>query len=148
MRVVAFSGVPCAILIITDNLPQAPLAEDGPIIQELLEEDAVVHAIVVHRRHLGRKLPPPRDNPQDSRYTQENVFHIAQATGGDALLSARMKDSFSEMLSRIRMRYSIWYRPPQATAGSFRRIAVSLSESALKKCPKAKVRTREGYYVQ
>ncbi len=155
------AGVPAfkrAILIITDNLP-GPGRGDNPdvrfepvpdagIIRELLAADTVLNAIVIHRQHLGTRLPPPRNRPEDPHYTQENVFHIAHATGGDALISARMRDSFPEMLTRIRMRYSVWYRPPKAKAGTFRRIAVSLTEEARKRYPNAVVRAREGYHVQ
>lgn len=137
-----------AIVVITDNLPMAPLEADDAVIRRLLEADIVLHAIVVHRQHVGIRLPPPRNNPQDPRYTQENVFHIAGATGGEALISARMKDSFPEMLARIRTRYGIWYRPPKAQAGTYRRITVSLSEEAQRKFPNAVVRAREGYYAR
>lgn len=147
-----------AILIITDNLP-GPGRGDDPdvpfepvpdagIIRELLAADTVLNAIVIHRQHLGRRLPPPRDRPEDPGYRQENVIHIAHATGGDALISARMRDSFPQMLARIRNRYSVWYRPPKAETGTFRRITVSLTEEARKRYPNAVVRAREGYYVQ
>lgn len=147
-----------SILIVTDNLP-GPGRDDNPyvrfkpvpdagIIRELLAADTVLNAIVVHRQHLGTRLPPPRERPEDPFYTQENVIHIARATGGDALISARMRDSFPEMLARIRMRYSLWYRPPKAKSGTFRRIGVSLAEEARKRHPDAVVQAREGYFVQ
>jgi VWFA-related protein len=149
-----------AILIVTDNLPGVMVLPgepvkrfepipDAPIIRELLAADTVLDAIVVYRQHVGTRLPPPRDDPRDPRYTQENAIHIARATGGEAIVSVRMKDSFSALLSRIRGRYSIWYRPPQrAEAGTFRRITVSLSDEALRRYPRATVRAREGYYVR
>jgi len=144
-----------AILIITDNIPAPEWTDlnfeftpDAVIIRDLLETNSILNAIVVHRQRIGKRGPPPRDNPTAALYTQENVFHIAEATGGDAIISARMRDSFPDMLARIRARYSIWYRPPEAKPGAFRLIRVSLSDGAQQRYPRATIRARTGYYAQ
>ncbi len=138
-----------AMLVITDNegLP----VPNEPVIRKLLAADVILHAIVVHRSHFGtRRVGPPRDDPSRPGYTIQNVFHIARATGGDAIVSTtarQVRTSLSEMMTRIRSRYRMWYQAPEAPRGAFRRIQVELSEAARAKYPKAEVRAREGYYV-
>jgi VWFA-related protein len=137
------------ILIVTDN-EGAPVPNE-PVIRELLAADTVLHAIVVHRNHFGsRRLGPPRDDPDKPGFTNQNVFHIARATGGDAIVSttsSQVKSALVEMLARIRARYQVWYKGPEASGGEYRRISVELSESARKRYPNATVKAREGYYA-
>ncbi len=148
-----------AILVVTDNLPGGRATNDDSgdrfeptsdagIIRDLLAASTVLDTIVVYRRHVGTVLPPPRENPGNPSYTQENAIHIARSTGGEAVISASMKDSFPDLLTRIRTRYSIWYRPPKAQPGAFRRISVSLNEAAQRRYPRARLAAREGYYAR
>lgn len=142
-----------AILIVTDNMPDGPPAPDDIIIRELLAADTTLHSIVIHRSHFGSKLNfPPRTHPTAAPgYTNQNVFHIALETGGEAILSTtgpQVRNALSEMLTRLRQRYSIWYQAPRAPAGLFRQISVQLNEAAQKVYPAAEVRARYGYYTR
>jgi VWFA-related protein len=112
-----------AILIVTDNMPEG-LMPDDTIIRELLATDTILHGIVIHRSHIGSKLNfRPKTDPSAPGYTNQNVFHIAPATGGEAILSTtatQVRNALSEMLARLRSRYRIWYHAPEAPAGMFR----------------------------
>jgi Ca-activated chloride channel family protein len=134
-----------AILMLTDNLPTGHIA-DELVIPRLLDADTVLNAIVIRREHHG-KLGPLRDQPGTQYYDLENVFDLAQATGGEALFSTRAKGSLADMISRIRTRYSIWYRPPWSQPGAFRRIRVELTEAARSRYPDAEIKARRGYYA-
>ena len=58
------------------------------------------------------------------------------------------KENLSGMLARLRDRYLLIYSaPPDATAGSFRRIRVELAPAAKEAHPHAIVTARRGYYV-
>jgi VWFA-related protein len=136
-----------AILIVTDNSPDGdPIGvPDEPVLRDLSDADVILNGIVIHKSHFGSwRLDRPRNKPDLPGYTIENVFHLAKATGGDALLST--DTSLPDLLRRIRSRYSLWYHGPQAGVGSFRRIKVELTPDARIKYPNATLQYREGYY--
>jgi VWFA-related protein len=136
-----------AILIVTDNSSSGdPIGvPDEPVLRDLSDADVILNGIVIHKSHFGSwRLDRPRNNPDLPSYTIENVFHLAKATGGDALLST--DTSLPDLLRRIRSRYSLWYHGPQARFGSFRRIVVEINSDAHMKYPNAILQYREGYY--
>lgn len=134
-----------AILILTDNQGMNYQASDDNVIRELHVSDAVLNGIVVGK--FGRPTPPKRGRAVNPDFTPADIYPIAEATGGEVLKSDRVETAFPEMIERIRTRYSLQYRAPEAPAGTFRRVRVDLSPEARRKHPKAVVRARQGYFT-
>jgi VWFA-related protein len=134
-----------AILILTDNSGLNYQVPDEEVLRALYSADCVLNAIVVGR---GER-PKPKESkvPLNPDFTPSDVFHLSAATGGEAVRVNRADLAFQEMIERLRTRYSIHYRAPDAQSGSFRRIQVELSEGARKRHPRAQVRARSGYYA-
>ncbi len=134
-----------AILILTDNRGLNYQVPDTRVLQSLYRADVVVNAIVVG----GAKPPKPRrDNLQrNPDFTPTNVFLMAEKTGGDAIPSKHADTSFLQLMERIRSRYLLLYRPPDAPASTFRKVEVRLTPEAADRFKKAEVKVREGYYV-
>lgn len=135
-----------AVLILTDNLSLNYQVDDRKVIRELYAADAVLNAIVVGRGI--RPKPPEPGRYTNPDFTPSDVFHIAEETGGEAVRADHPDITFSEMVERIRTRYSLAYHAPTATAGSFRHIQVTLTPVARQHYPHAQVRARSGYYVK
>jgi VWFA-related protein len=135
-----------AILIVTDNLGLNYQASDEKVIRSLYNADTVLNAIVVGK---ARRPEPERSgrytNPD---FTIADVFKIAEQTGGEAVKAVEAGRAFSEMIERIRTRYALHYKPPEARAGTFRRIRVELTPEARKRYPEAVIRHRSGYYAE
>jgi VWFA-related protein len=135
-----------AILILTDNLSISFMTPDASVIRALDEADTVLNAIVVGR--AIRPAPPKPGQYRNPDFTPADVFHLAEETGGEAVKADHPETSFKEMIDRIRRRYSLSYRAPEAPAGTFRHIGVMLSEGARKRYPLAELKARRGYYVR
>jgi len=136
-----------AILIVTDNLSLNYQAPDEQVVEALLKADTVLNAIVVGR---GERPKPPRPgeyvNPD---FTPSDVFHLAAATGGEAVKADHAGASFRDMMESVRTRYSIQYAaPPGAALNSFRRIRVDFAPEARRRYPAAWIRARSGYVVR
>jgi hypothetical protein len=52
------------------------------------------------------------------------------------------------MIERIRSRYMLAYHAPESQPGKFRRITVTLGETARKRYPAAELHSRSGYYAE
>ncbi len=52
------------------------------------------------------------------------------------------------MIERIRSRYMLAYHAPDAPAGQFRHITVTLEDAARKRYPGAELHSRAGYYAE
>lgn len=132
-----------AIIVLTDNEGLNYQASDEETIAALQAADSVLNGI------LTAKAKPPKPwgngNPD---FCPNDVFKLAKATGGETLQGDKSGMVFREMMERIRTRYSLHYRAPEAAAGSQRRIRVELSADARRRYPKAEVRTRSGYTAQ
>ena len=113
------------------------------MIRALYDADCVLNAIVA--KGGERPKPPKPGEYVNPDFTPSDVFRIAEETGGEAVKVERAGTAFREMIERLRTRYSLHYRAPEAEAGTFRRIRVALSEQARKRLPKAEVRARAGY---
>ena len=135
-----------AILIITDNLSMSYQLTDGQVIRELDKADTVFNAIVTGRAIRPRPLEPGRFSNPD--FTPADVFHLSEETGGEWVKADRADVSFNEMIARIRSRYMLAYHEPSTAPGTFRHIAVSLSDAARHKYPLAELRARTGYYAE
>jgi VWFA-related protein len=135
-----------SILILTDNLSLSFQLTDGQVIRELNKADTVFNAIVTGRA-IEPRPPTPSMFPNPDE-TPANVMHLADDTGGEWVKAERADQSFSQMIERIRSRYMLAYHEPPASPGAFRRVGVTLTETARKKYPQAELRARTGYYAE
>jgi VWFA-related protein len=135
-----------AILVITDNMGGHKRSE-AEVVTNLWEADAVLSGIVVPpRRARGFSNDPfgPIGELLAAKMFA-GIDGIAQKTGGDALHSDDPRGTLSQMMHRIRSRYSLYYRMPYGTPGSFRSIRVELASGAQARFPGAHVSARRGY---
>jgi VWFA-related protein len=131
-----------AVLIVTDNLGMNRLLPDSVVIGELDRAETSLNAIVV-----GRAIRPRASDERNADSTPADVYHLAEETGGDVIHSESSEQAFQTMIERIRFRYTLAYRAPEAVPGSYRRIHVDLSPDARRRYPDAVLRARTGYYA-
>jgi VWFA-related protein len=135
-----------AILILSDNLSMSFQLTDGQVIRELNKADTVFNAIVTGR---GIRPNPPGPSMYPNKdFTPANVFHLAEETGGEWVKADHADSSFNDMIQRIRSRYMLIYRAPDAPKGTYRHIGVTLTADAKRRYPFAELRARSGYYVE
>ena len=135
-----------AILIVTDNSGMSYDVHQEQALRSLYDANITLDALVV-----GRHPHPPEPRPGsviNSSFAFDDVFPLADQTGGEAIPTTKPKASLGRMLSRIRDRYALVYHvPASASPGTFRRIRIELSPEAKKRFPRAVVSARAGYYV-
>ncbi len=134
-----------AIVIVTDNLSLNYKASDEDVLRALYSTDTVLNAIVVGKGH--RPPAPPRDGYTNPDFSPADVFLLSEKTGGEAVKAERADATFLDMMERIRTRYSLNYKAPDAAAGAFRPVRVDLAPAARKRYPQARIHHRLGYYV-
>jgi hypothetical protein len=126
-----------------DNYAGAP---DEPVIQRLWEDDIVFSALGIGNREPLRDHT--RRTPVDANYRRNNPMHIANATGGDAII-AEDPSELDGVLARAAERYILWFDQPEGLApGLDRAIKVDLSPEARKRYPDAVVKARQGYVTR
>ncbi len=135
-----------AILILTDNLSTSYRLTDGQVIRELNRADTVMNAIITGRAIRPRPMEPGK--PANPDLTPANVYELTEKTGGEWVKAENAGDSFKEMIERIRSRYMLAYHAPDAQAGTFRHITVTLDDAARKRYPGAELHSRSGYYAE
>jgi VWFA-related protein len=131
-----------AILILTDNGSLSYRITDDDVLRALSGANAVLNAIVP-----PSAKPPKETSGGNPDFTPHNVFKLAALSGGETLKADRAAERFREMLERIRSRYALGYKAPQAAPGAFRRLRVDLSPDARRRSPKAQVLVRAGYFA-
>lgn len=134
-----------AILIVTDNEGLNYQMPDEEVVRALWGADCVLNAAVTG--NAARPQPPPAGVPLNPDFTPSDVFRLAAETGGEALRAGAAGEAFARLLERLRTRYSLHYRAPEAARGSFRRIEVDLTAEARRRHPGAVVLVRRGYYT-
>lgn len=140
-----------AILIMTDNWGLNYKLPDRMVLRALHEQSISLHAIVVGRvqKPKGRWGEEPDDDlAEEIDFSPANVYRLARETGGDVFTDIKKDQGLAEILSRIRNRYSLYFKPvPDARPGTFRRITVTLTGQAARTNKNAEVRARAGYYA-
>jgi VWFA-related protein len=134
-----------AVVIITDD--QGTERRSGAV-RDLWEADAVVLGVIVRKGGIAANIHigPP------SSYGYRGMRDIAGETGGDALNVNDAAEGLHEMISRLRLRYSLYYalprgKPGDERPGEERKIRVQLTSDAARGYPGAAVRARTGYVV-
>ncbi len=134
-----------AIVILTDNKGLNYQLATETVLKTLYEADAVLNAIVT-----PNAKPPVPDRPGayvNPDFSPSDVFKLARESGGEVLAGEKTGETLTQMIERIRVRYSIHYSAPGGEAGSVRRVRVELSPEARKRFPRAEIRARSGYIV-
>jgi VWFA-related protein len=135
-----------AILIVTDNSGMSYSVHRDMALRYLYEADCTLDALVI-----GKHPHPPvpsMGSVINSDFAFDDVFLLATQTGGEAITAKKPKKSFGDILNRIRDRYLLVYRVPDAAQpGTFRKIEVDLAPAAKRKYPRVSVSARTGYYV-
>ena len=116
------------------------------MLRALFQADTVMNAILIGRqRRPDAPRPGAYVNPD---FTPSDIFKLAERSGGEAVESRRVAESFQQMIERIRLRYSLQYEAPASAPGTLRHIRVELSSEARRKYPHAVIRARDGYYAR
>lgn len=123
-----------AVLIITDNYGQRGKVEESEALENLLEAEVIVSAVII-------------PNPGESRRTKKPITTdwLAAETGGDTLQVDDPGEAFQRMIERLRSRYSVYYNMPKGTSGEFRTVKLELQGEAKRLYPGARVYARKGY---
>ena len=134
-----------ALVLLTDNGGMHYQTPDEKVLEALAGVDAVVNAIVpAGVKPPGEQKPSADRNPD---FTPANVFRLAEETGGEVLRTDKAGPRFSELVERVRLRYTLGLKAAPAPVGTFRRLDVQLSADAQRRYPKALVRARAGYFA-
>jgi len=135
-----------AVLIITDNIGMRTRRE-ASVVRDFWEADALLSGLVVRNpRYEALRAASVILGPQNL-VMQAGMRGIAEKTGGDFIHSDDPGTAFQDAMRRIRSRYGLYYRLPQAKPGATRTVHVELRAEAAKRYPKARVRARTGYVV-
>ena len=135
-----------AVVILTDNEGLAYQVPDQIVLNALFAANTTLNAIVTPNAKPPAALKPGQQVNRD--FIPHDVFKLARETGGEVLKAQNAGETFNDMLDRLRTRYSLHYRPPEATPGAIHTIKVALSPEAARRYPKAEVRARSGYLSQ
>lgn len=115
---------------------------EGQALRELYESGAVLCALLNEAPEVGFVEP----------YFKHGVAkHLAEATGGISIKATQedMLARLSEMIQRLRQRYTIGYSPSNTGRdGKFRKIKLSLTPEVEKREGSVAVITRKGYYAK
>jgi hypothetical protein len=120
---------------------------DEPVIRRLWDQNIVLSVIddaapTLATRNVQRS---EGGESQAIMFRRYNPIHIAQATGGDRILTMDPQHP-PDLLAPIRQRYTLWFNQPSGlSAGESRSISVRLSEPAVRRFPAAVIQAREGY---
>jgi len=135
-----------AVLIVTDNFGQRSRRE-STVVRDFWEADATLTALVVRSTAVETFHTISTIMSPQLLAIQVGVKGITEKTGGDFIHAEDAGGAFQEAMHRIRSRYSLYYRLPDAKPQSTRTVHVELTGEAAKKHPKARVRARTGYVV-
>ena len=135
-----------AILTVTDNDSMSYDVHKDQALRALFDRGITFDAIVVGPHPHP---PEPRNGAAvNPNFAFDDVFPLAQETGGEVLATNKPKENLSEMLGRLRERYLLVYSAPAGIPpNSFRHVRVELAPAARSRHPRAAVHTRGGYYV-
>lgn len=135
-----------AILIVTDDVGLRTRREDS-VVHELWGADASLNGLIVRDEKFVVQMRVTHVLSPGTMLIQAGMRGIAEKTGGDVLQSSEPASAFKDMIHRIRSRFSLYYRMPDAKQGETRHVKVELSSSAQARLPGASVHARRGYIV-
>jgi VWFA-related protein len=135
-----------AILILTDGVGDKG-TRSNTVLKELWEGDTTLNVIlmrpsgVVRGIHLANRILKPYSFALDA-----SVEDLANKTSGEVMRFEDSSQIFADMLSRIRSRYTLYYRPPDSAAKQ-RKVYATLSPTGKARFPGATALGRRQYLV-
>ena len=135
-----------AVLIITDNIGIRTRQENS-VVRDFWRADALLSGLIMQdssykKAHTINEIIAPQ-----TLLLEAGMKGIARKTGGDAIGADAPGPAFADMMHRIRTRYSLYYRMPNAKSSQTRTIKVELSAAAQKRYPQNHIHARHGYIV-
>ena len=136
-----------AVLIITDNIGVRSRREQA-VVRDFWEADAILSGLIIDNpvyktlQTVGTIMGP------QNLLLHAGMKGIAAKTGGDAVRASDPASAFQEVMRRIRTRYALYYKMPEAKPGTSRKIRVELSPEAARLHPNARLRARTGYVAR
>ena len=124
-----------AIVILTDNMQETHVP-DSLVDEQLAECGAVLDGFLLHGA-----IPLPH-------VTHPGILGFARNSGGEIIEGNQPAAHLGEMVRRIKLRYSLHFRPVEVNSSRPRRIRVDLSAEARRRYPNAVVRSRRLYFPQ
>ncbi len=135
-----------AILMITDGHGMRGETTKR-VLRELWESDTTVNCLMVQTMRGYRRRYGARRNRAAFLYsTNGDVQELAEKTGGEVLYFNDSTQPFTEMLTRVRSRYTVFYRPDE-TDKKKRKVLVGLSDAGRTRHPEATVVGRREYSI-
>jgi VWFA-related protein len=131
-----------AVLVTTDNIGQ-PSFHKKSIIEKLWEADALLSGLVVPSWAANLSIMRLAGGMRVG-----GIEDLVEQTGGDIIRSNDLGASFPEMMHRIRSRYTLYYKLPDAKVGSLRQVDVQLSAQGAQRFPGARVVARHAYRLR
>lgn len=141
------------IIAVTDNIATMHRFTN-PTIKEvnerLLDHSSVVCGLVVGGTNSKTLNIFLRDRKDDYNW-KVKVDDFAEPTGGE-VMAADTRDvnqKLAEMISHLRIRYSIGYTPASGSPdGSFRRVKLTIADEVQKREGQIVIKTRQGYFAR
>jgi VWFA-related protein len=134
-----------AVILISDNQATVrPQASEGETIRKATESETVVYSI-----KTGGQGSPLASRLPSMMMGAGSVGKVTQETGGEIIdvANARSLDAaMRNVISRLRMRYSLGYYAPNPAQGAFHSIIVRLSDAHGKPGTDYVIHARRGYY--
>src|SRR5205823_4530281 len=130
------------------------LHSEGEAVRELVRSGAVVSALIhesdLSEQEIARARFEPMQMLLRRQYPPGDGRGWGEITGGPVLTAHGEKSSaksLSELLDRLRSRYTVGYRPSQSKPeGAFCSMRLQLTPEAAARLGKVKLQTRSGYY--
>jgi VWFA-related protein len=134
-----------AVILISDNQATVrPQASEGETIRKATESETVVYSI-----KTGGEGSPLASRLPSLVMGAGSVGKVTTETGGEIIDVANVRSLDSAMrnvISRLRMRYSLGYYAPNPAQGAFHSITVRLSDAHGKPGSDYVIHARRGYY--
>jgi hypothetical protein len=138
-----------AVIMVTDNFGQSS-GNKRTAVRNLWEADAVVCGLQVRSPietgGMWYMRVDPLLMPEYWLRFSESMSGIPEKTGGE-VLHGNASVKFTELMHRLRLRYTLYYAMPHGEPGEERHIRVALSEEAKNRNPHGRVFARTGYHL-
>jgi VWFA-related protein len=138
-----------AIITVTDNFGQFS-GNKRTTVRNLWEADAVLCGLQIRSPGETALLMYARVDPLSAPMTWmrsgESMSSMPEKTGGE-VLRGNASVQFTELMHRLRLRYTLYYAMPHGGPGEERHIQVTLSKEATNRNPRGRVFARKGYHL-
>jgi VWFA-related protein len=143
-----------AIVAVTDDVERGSKVGMNTLITDLLEADTTLNEIVAVFGVTGRRVGvggvwgiPRVEHEIDSARSGKSLREAVEATGGEAVPDDLFKETFPDLVRRIRTRYLLGFYADPTPGAEYHMIEVRLTPEALGRYPNALIRARRGYYA-